>query len=130
MFTSGLIILGLTVMSESACEGQRSAKQSQTCGFFFLHCRLYCLCPVFAIHKIRYVQTDHHPERDVIETVLHSEGLTEEERLFTDIIPLLPNQTPCLGHSEMFGVCKRSHMHLPLNPVFILVLKNCLCCAF
>lgn len=121
--------------SESACEGKkkkkRAAKQSQTCVFFFFFTAdfiAYVLYLQSTKSDIRYVQTDHHPEKDVIETVLHSEGLTEE-RLFTHITPLLPNQTPCLGHSEMFEVCKRSHIHPPVKPrLYFSVKKTSLLC--
>lgn len=82
-------------MSEDPCESEQTARGNNRTvrSVFFLHCRLYYVCPVFAIHKIRYVQTPFL--KDVIETFLHSKGLIEEKVIYTPI-PLLPNQKPFL----------------------------------
>lgn len=58
---------------------------------FFLHCRLYCLCPVIAIHKIRYEQT--------VDIVLRrcDRGPKRSPMFCTNLF-----HCSQLGHSEMF----------------------------
>lgn len=89
------VIVTYTTVTWIILHRQQEATTVKSWVYFSSLQTLLLYCPVFAIHNMRYVQTDDTLWKDVSETFLHSEGVLEEKpKVLYKPILLLTNHTP------------------------------------